>query len=233
MTEKRINSFADYLAIVDKMVKKKPHLILYRGQSNNYSLIPSVARKNPQVNTTNIEKQMLDELIRTSQTVVRNQNFDKWEWLIYAQHFGMKTRLLDWTTNPLIALWFACFNEYKNTQDSFVYVFGGAQDYMLDKSIYADPFMPSKTMVFKPTMNNERIVAQAGWFTAHQYSKKARRFVDLRTNLEIKNNIMEITIPAAIKPNIIENLNVFGINNRTVFPDIIGICKHLNWENDI
>jgi len=38
---------------------------------------------------------------------------DEWEWLVWAQHYGMKTRLLDWTSNPLTALWFACSNVYK------------------------------------------------------------------------------------------------------------------------
>jgi hypothetical protein len=82
----------------------------------------------------------------------------------------------------------------------------------------------------KPTLNNERIIAQAGWFTAHKYSITDGCFVDLIKNKEIKDMIIEITIPLDLKKNIVSNLNIFGINDQSLLPGIIGICKHLNWE---
>src|SRR5580658_5305020 len=46
-----------------------------------------------------------------------------------AQHYGMKTRLLDWTGNPLTALWFACSNEFKKDNDSVVYMLKNAETF--------------------------------------------------------------------------------------------------------
>lgn len=172
---------------------------------------------------------MLDELKRRSKLIMKNNDFDEWDWLIYAQHFGLKTRLLDWSSNPLIALWFACSN-LKKDKNPVVYVFRNVQDYMLDKKTDKNPFTKSKTKVLKPTLNNPRIIAQGGWFTAHKYSSLAKKYVDFAVNPDVTNNIIEITVLKDNKAEILESLNTFGINSQSLFPDILGICQHLNWE---
>lgn len=75
-------------------------------------------------------------------------------------------RLLDWTTNPLVALWFACLDE-KSRDNAFVYLIDidPDSDDILDFSKETTPFDLKETKIFKPNLNNERISAQNGWFT--------------------------------------------------------------------
>lgn len=229
MKTKKINSFKEYLDLIDKLTAEKHQIILFRGQSDNSPLLPSIARKNPEINTTKIEEEMLEELRRRTQLTIKTHLSDSWELLIYAQHFGMKTRLLDWSSNPLTALWFACSNEFKSTKDSYVYIFTADNSYLIDTKSKESPFSTSKTRILRPALNNERIIAQSGWFTAHKYSKITNCFVQLETNKDLKDKLIQIKIPSGLKPEILERLSIFGINSETLFPDIMGICNHLNW----
>ncbi|MBW3525869.1 FRG domain-containing protein [Shewanella sp. NKUCC05_KAH] len=84
----------------------------FRGHSDcNYQLIPSVFRqlKDNDGNTTGYydEDKLLKEFIRIHPEA-REKHRDNLELLTYAQHYGLPTRLLDWTTNLLVAILFAC-----------------------------------------------------------------------------------------------------------------------------
>ena len=104
-------------------------------------------------------------------------------------------------------------------------------DTFLDKNIYEkDPFELTKTCVFQPRLNNERIIAQHGWFTLHRFSTKNRRFVPLDKNSEIKESVTELTISEKSRIDILRSLDRYGINSRTLFPDLEGLCKYLNWK---
>ncbi len=230
MNKKTIISFQDYIKHIESLIDLAYPIMLYRGQSGQYPLLPSIARQNPLKDTANIEKAMLIEFKRRTQLLVSTTFRDYWDLLVYAQHFGMKTRLLDWTSNPLTALWFACSNENKINEDSYVYVFAADKSLLIKRTIEKTPFNQTTTKILKPALNNERIIAQAGWFTSHKFSAKAKCFVKLERNQDLNHLIVEIRIPSNLKIYILKRLNIFGFNSQTLFPDVTGICNQLNWE---
>jgi hypothetical protein len=141
----------------------------------------------------------------------------------------MKTRLLDWTSNPLAALWFACSDMSKLNSDSYVYMFLYRESDLLDKEDNSDPFKLPVTKILRPPQNNPRIIAQTGWFTAHRYSN-ANKFVPLDKTKQFNKSVFAFQIPKGQKIDILKKLNAFGTSFQTIYPDFEGICRQLNWE---
>ena len=230
MQKQKVTSLPSYLDFIDGIQKKGYDINLFRGQSNNNPLLPSIARQFPKFDTTEIEIKMLDDLKRRSLLLINKPPRTDWEWLVFAQHFGLKTRLLDWTSNPLIALWFACSSEYAMKASSYVYALSVNSDMLVNIAENESPFQNERTKILRPTLNNERIIAQSGWFTAHRFSKTNNAFVTLETHRKLKTQILEFEITANLKQYFLRQLSIFGVNSRTVYPDVTGLCLHLNWK---
>lgn len=84
----------------------------FRGQSSiDYKLVPSIGRlfKTGEENALKDYEQLIFEDFKRKYSMFTDTrpNNDI-EFLYLAQHYGLPTRLLDWTYNPLIALYFAC-----------------------------------------------------------------------------------------------------------------------------
>ncbi len=170
---------------------------------------------------------MLDELKRLTANQPAFFGKDDWDCLVYAQHYGMATRLLDWTCNPLVALWFAAMDKKEYTS-GFVYLLFVDQELILDKAKEKNPFSIGNTRVLKPNINNLRIAAQSGWFTAHRYSESSGKFVALQKNKDLKSLVQMREVPGDCKSTILESLNKLGINYSTIFPGMEGTCRHVN-----
>jgi len=235
MEKLKIDSLEDFIGI--PLVGREDDddmdsVVLCRGQVSAKPLLPRIARRNPAADTAGIERKMIKELRRRGSLFIGNTISDDWELLVLAQHYGMATRLLDWTTNPLVALWFAC-EDGNSSQPSYVYIFVPEDKYFLNRSQDKDPFAIGRTKILQPNLNNNRIVAQSGWFTAHPYSAPGKRFVPLQTNAVHTKHLYEITVPGKLKRQLLMKLDMLGINKQSLFPDLQGICEHINWLNRI
>lgn len=95
MLSKRIGSLKDYLAEADFLQELVAHTVLFRGQSWRRNLLPGIARKDPKEDTTDKEKRILLQLDLMGASLIQSPDAESLETMVIAQHFGLKTRLLD------------------------------------------------------------------------------------------------------------------------------------------
>lgn len=98
-----ISKLSEYIGYFDSLSDTE----FYRGvQDADFELIPSVGRLGVEKLETlvQIETSMLELFMKKSHTYLQSKPSNQFEWLSLAQHHGLPTRLMDWTFNPLIAL---------------------------------------------------------------------------------------------------------------------------------
>lgn len=218
-----VTSLSAYMDHIDSLYFHE-EVVLFRGQDCRRNLVPGIWRNNEKFSIA-AEKRMFNEFKLQAAAYLGGGMTDM-DTLIVAQHHGLKTRLLDWSGNALAAMWFAC--QAPGDKSRYVYMLG-ADEMVEDDYSAVNPFKPGRTVVIQPSAANARVRAQTGWFTVHNYSKK--QFLPLESNSRISGKITEVVIPPSSRQSIVDQLDRAGVNAWSVFPDLDGLCKRLNWAH--
>ncbi|HEX8876513.1 MAG TPA: FRG domain-containing protein [Phycisphaerales bacterium] len=236
--DRYVKSLRDFLDWVFEDETTDLSGVLYRGQPAKHDLQPKVARpysgRTPpeiqeRASPIEIESFVFQSFLQQAVGVLDHQSLpsDKWEQLALAQHHGLPTRLLDWTTNALVALFFAVSNDRSNSE---VFRLHRSKSMMIDPQD-RDPFSLHRIVVYAPRHISARIRAQQGLFTVHGLDRSRNRHIPISRSFDPAGdeapNVDYVVVRTEFFEQIRRDLQRCGVDGSTLFPDLDGISRHL------
>jgi len=261
VTQKVANSLVDFTTIIESYTTHNSHN-WYRGVGKeSYALQPSLYRhpgKYDIAKYMEMEASLLERFKQRSVPFIeRKLSYeDHWEYIFLMQHYGTPTRLLDWSENPFIALFFALTSatpdpitqlhsdsccvwlldtiNWNKKALSHISYKGSACSVSENWAESNKPLTPPARMSNDPiaiygTHNSVRIVAQRGVFTIF-----GQDITDMKTIAETKDypnaSLVQIVIPASVIASLKEKLLQIGYTQSVVYPDLDGLAKELKTQ---
>jgi FRG domain len=250
-TRDPVTSAFDFARKIHELAQSVPaggtNTLWLRGHGKStWELKPSVGRPSDEGGLFNptrmptsegfyqVEKESIQRFRRDCYPFVQ-RTLTNWEAITLGQHHGLPTRLLDWSSNPLVALFFA--TERHRDCDGAVFAYRRRSDSTFHLSMFEgqnfkmpevkDPTNISGIKIVYPMLIADRLITQSSGFTIQD------PLIDLMNRsgddfLDADLDILELyrwMIPRDSKQTIIEELHRVSINRRTLFPGLDGVGK--------
>ena len=229
-----ITNLADYIAEINKIaVPNSENRYIYRGQKNATWHIQSGAlrrlKKEPLRHPELLPylfrgyiHQIIDEVQLRYSSVYNN--LTALECMAHLQHNRVATGLIDFTYNPLVALWFAC--ETDGATDGKVFVVNVQPDKVREVKTKGALGQKLRTFfkedgqwhLWQPSIDNSAVDTQ-------RITMQQSVFLFGLPEVELSMIKREILIPKEHKETLLQELETMGISEKILFSDLAGFFE--------
>lgn len=235
----KINKLSEYIDYVEKLPKT---FTLSRGQVKERDLLPSALRRNEKGIRRYSKKELhnfMSEFKIHSYQYMSNPSDvrSEIEWMLYAQHYGLPTRLLDFTTAHMTSLLFSLETSFKenNTDEPVIYFLDpyslNRKNKKIEEIIINEADINNHNhdgpIVIQGRKLNSRINAQKGLFVYFEYDDEP---INKTCSEEI---LRKVTIDSSMRKDILSSLYSMGVSYSHVYPELSSVAKDIILKQDI
>lgn len=247
--DERVAAFADLVKFALLCNEDFGVMAWFRGHANKaWKLNPTIYRDRRLVQDLGYEAALLNAFITGAPMRHKDcpELADRISWLILAGHYGLPTRLLDWTQSILTAVYFAVSHEADHGKDDDAVIWAlnpcalnkknaGRDFIILSKSMevklcaqntVSDKDQHTKdgrrTLAITPVESDARIQAQQSCFTIHGVANALEE-----VNREGEHILRKHVISAGAKKQLRFVLPVLGIRRSILFPDLQHLAEDI------
>jgi hypothetical protein len=254
VVEENAKTLGQYWALIESFSPDITNLWFRGIGTSAYELVPSLYRhkkvKDGSKNPAQLENEIVERFKERAIPFLEKDIAEPWGRLFFMQHYGMPTRLLDWSENPLVALYFALVDAKKDDDGNIVsspvvwildpisWNKSSIESYANCNQILTvtDPIMTNYALspageilqnypvAIYGAHNSKRIVAQRGVFVIFGKLNESMEQISLNFH---NQPLLKVNIDKGDVPTLFTQLQKNGVTDSVIFPDLTGLSLEI------
>lgn len=208
---------------------------VYRGQASvDWKLLPPLFReevaKSEFKSWADLETAFLIGLKQRGRGEIGFEPTTELEWIGQGAEHGLPTRFSNWTENALVALFFATDPAHASEDGVVWRIMPGDANLVISQDYEQ---IPEQARIYRPQFPSRAMLNQKTCFLSHPLPKEDASPESFEDSFELgteRMTLVRLVIPVGEKAFLRRRLAAMGVDHRSLFPGMGGLCRDIKEE---